>query len=771
VKIRTLIRASRLLIPLTGATALLTAIVTGANIASAPASAAPSPRSLEWRDPPGDPEIGGITLTGETVIISDTATGGLTRTVFFNNKNAGIITATVAVTGTPTLALTGGAAFSNTVETMVTSTAAPFEGDIAYVIGTNHGDQPGVLFTATNTNSLSVSIQITFVQDITAPTGGLSHPAAGWVTVTAGSTLPVTGTADDAGAGVASVQVMTGTGGLVQPAVYLKSDKTWVYTWTMPSEDGVAHILLVTITDHVGNALAVTLPITTDNVGPGAVDALTSTTHITGRWSNQNTVTVTWGAAQDGGSGLAGYATVWDSNPTTNTSPVSTTGAVTSASSTLADGTWYFHIRARDALNNWSDQWRDLGPFMIDMLPPVVTLTLPAQISATQIVVCWQGNDPGAQASGVASYTLAYQRDDNQTWLDTMNALSVSATVPVTGEHTYTFTITIYDRAGNSNSDQRVLRVAPFRVFVPAVLKNYPPPWEAGAGLSANTKVYAIAACTGTFSSTVYAGTDRGVYKSTNAGASWTLPSPGLGNQVIYGIAAATDCQTVYAATWGQGVYKSTNGGANWSNPNEGLSGNAVFVTYVALNPSDVNTIYAATAVGVYKSTNGGISWSSQGLSGIYVLGVSIDPQQPQTVYAATRSSGIYKTTNGGGNWTLLVPSSARVYIVAVDPHDSNHLLAATTENGVLRSTDGGANWTVVGSASKALWVAADLYKVQFWAGYDGLGVHRSTDGQTWAAYDLGLIGNSRTVYMVETGASYIYAGTGDRAWRYPRLP
>lgn len=270
-----------------GALVLLLTILIGAQMSS-PVVAAPGLRPLDWRNPPGDPEIGSITLTAD-IVLSDTAPGGLTRTVYFNNKRAGTITATVAVTGTPPLTLAGGVAFSNTTWTEITSTEAPFESDVVYTVGAHHGTQSVVLFTATNAVSI-VSIPIAFVRDITAPTGGFSNPATGWVSAT---TLQIAGTADDASAGIQQIRVMTGTGGPAQPAAYSSLDKTWAYTWTMPSENGVAHKLLVTITDWVGNALTASRAITVDNVPPTAVITAPAshmaTTTFPLYWSAQDT--------------------------------------------------------------------------------------------------------------------------------------------------------------------------------------------------------------------------------------------------------------------------------------------------------------------------------------------------------------------------------------------------------------------------------------------------------------------------------------------------
>ena len=412
-----------------------------------------------------------------------------------------------------------------------------------------------------------------FKIDTGVPSGSFGNPASGWVTATA--SLLISGTALSPRSEISQVQVVTGTGGPINFATYLSP--TWVYTWPIPAENGVAHTLLVTITDKIGSFVTLTLPITVDNVGPGAVINLTSTTHTTGTWSNQPTITTTWGAAADnGGSGLAGYATGWDTNPTiTTTTPVSITGAITTQSSARTDNAdWYYHLRAVDALGNWSSQWSDLGPFKLDTqisatvgltvtpagwtnrteftltwnnpadlsainnvrylmgstspvsagvgnsigsvtttvvttsnqgqnalwlwledragnsgytraqsvtllydtLSPAVTLTLPRQVAAAQVVAVWTGFDPGEPitGSGLYSYSLNSVRDDGTSAQQVVFAPATTATVSVASDHTYIFTLGAYDKAGNYTTTQPVpLRVGLFRIYLPLALNKY----------------------------------------------------------------------------------------------------------------------------------------------------------------------------------------------------------------------------------------------------------------------------------------------------------
>src|SRR5262245_23011696 len=107
--------------------------------------------------------------------------------------------------------------------------------------------------------------------------------------------------------------------------------------------------------------------------------------------------------------------------------------------------------------------------------------------------------------------------------------------------------------------------------------------------------------------------------------------------------------ETLYAGTQ-TGLFKSTNGGASWDKINSALS-----VFSIAINPRTPGTLYVSS-YGGFKSIDGGATWTpvSSGLPGlgsslplVDVTALAIDPQNPETLYAGTRL-GIYHTSNGG---------------------------------------------------------------------------------------------------------------------------
>ena len=167
--------------------------------------------------------------------------------------------------------------------------------------------------------------------------------------------------------------------------------------------------------------------------------------------------------------------------------------------------------------------------------------------------------------------------------------------------------------------------------------------------------------------STLYAGagtgTDNGngggVFKSTDAGATWG--ATGLTNTFVGALAIDPIApETLYAGTGyyqhdGGGVFRSTDAGATWSAT--GLT-NIFGLGALGIDPRMPSTLFASPGGGVFTSTDSGATWNAANTGlpedptgNTYVSALVIDPVTPRTLYAATYS-GIFKSTNGGGTWT-----------------------------------------------------------------------------------------------------------------------
>ncbi len=161
--------------------------------------------------------------------------------------------------------------------------------------------------------------------------------------------------------------------------------------------------------------------------------------------------------------------------------------------------------------------------------------------------------------------------------------------------------------------------------------------WERDTLTTSYSMCYAIAIDRSN-SNVVYAGGYNGyLFKTTNGGVNWTLSNTGLSGTVYDIKVASTKANTIYAGT-SSGVYKSTNAGASWTST--GLSAN---VQAVLINPLNENEIYAATSNGVYKSTTGGGGWTlmNTGLLNTNTTSLGIYPNN--WLFCGTNGTGMYR--------------------------------------------------------------------------------------------------------------------------------
>ena len=150
------------------------------------------------------------------------------------------------------------------------------------------------------------------------------------------------------------------------------------------------------------------------------------------------------------------------------------------------------------------------------------------------------------------------------------------------------------------------------------------------------------------------------IFKSTDGGATWTESDQGfpIATETSIGfiVVDPADSNVVYVATnrhestTAIGVYKSSDAGATWAPANFGLSD--LDVRHLALNPVNPGTLYAATGGGVYKSTDGGTSWqkANSGITTTEVVTLALSPTNHNVLYAAT-AQGVFKTKNGASSW------------------------------------------------------------------------------------------------------------------------
>lgn len=205
----------------------------------------------------------------------------------------------------------------------------------------------------------------------------------------------------------------------------------------------------------------------------------------------------------------------------------------------------------------------------------------------------------------------------------------------------------------------------------------------------------------------VFAGTEYGVFKTTNDGVSWEsingdLPQGYQERCISSLVLDPNDSQVIYIGTWYGGAYKTVDGGQHWYSMNTGLP-SFTEITALAFNPTNSNVLYAASYgffassvddSGVFKSTNGGGSWShvSAGITNRYARSLDVHPTVGDIVYVGTLGGGVFRTANGGDSWEHRVQGLNALEVNAF-LETGGTLYAATEFDGVYRSTDEGQSW------------------------------------------------------------------------------
>ena len=270
-------------------------------------------------------------------------------------------------------------------------------------------------------------------------------------------------------------------------------------------------------------------------------------------------------------------------------------------------------------------------------------------------------------------------------------------------------------------------------------------------------------------SQVLYAAVMGGMYKSRDAGATWTWAGTGLyaGSQTSSVAVDPVHPETVYASQWG--VYRSVNGGQTWKYT-------GVSESYqVAVHPRSSGTVFAATVNGIFRTSNGGVTWNrvTQGLPSSYSATlIAFDPSSERRMYAFIQEEfdapvgKLARSTDGGVTWQVLrngPQQNQRIVSLAVDPRVRGTLYAGTNR-AVYKSTDDGATWRQTGLATAGyVWTLKVHPRLgSVYAGTE-TGLFRSDDGgATWRQFSQGLGGAVLALAFSPSSAQIVYAGVSN---------
>ncbi|MDE3053220.1 MAG: glycosyl hydrolase, partial [Gemmatimonadota bacterium] len=228
---------------------------------------------------------------------------------------------------------------------------------------------------------------------------------------------------------------------------------------------------------------------------------------------------------------------------------------------------------------------------------------------------------------------------------------------------------------------------------------------------------------------------DRGVYKSTDGGVTWTKvlfrdDSTGAIDVEI----DRNNPKVVYAALWqayrkeytmssggpGSGLFKSADGGETWTEitHNPGLPAGIDGKIGIAVSPANSNRVYALVendSGGLYRSDDAGATWTLVNAShdirqrAFYYSHVYADPKDENLVYM--QNTSLFKSVDGGKTLTELRGTHGDFHDLWIDPDDGQHMVVGNDGGGAV-TTDGGAHWT------PETYSTAQLYHVAATVGY-----------------------------------------------------
>jgi photosystem II stability/assembly factor-like uncharacterized protein len=210
--------------------------------------------------------------------------------------------------------------------------------------------------------------------------------------------------------------------------------------------------------------------------------------------------------------------------------------------------------------------------------------------------------------------------------------------------------------------------------------------------------------------------TERGVYRTTDGGKSWT--------RVLYkdentgAIDVSFDPHNpdvVYAALWqarrqpwefssggpGSGLYRSTDGGVSWTHlTGHGLPAGLLGRIHVSVSAADSKRVYAmieSAEGGLFRSDDGGANWQRVNDDGRlsqrawYFSTILADPRDVDTLYA--ENTGLFRSTDGGKTFELLPARHGDHHGIWIDPTNPDRIIEAS-DGGASVSFDRGKTWS-----------------------------------------------------------------------------
>jgi photosystem II stability/assembly factor-like uncharacterized protein len=270
----------------------------------------------------------------------------------------------------------------------------------------------------------------------------------------------------------------------------------------------------------------------------------------------------------------------------------------------------------------------------------------------------------------------------------------------------------------------------------------------------------------------LFATTAIGLLSSADRGRTWRDMRVGEPGTPVRALAIDPWSPSIlFAGTEGKGLWKSSDAGASWT-PTDDSTLAGADVRDIAIDVSRPDLLYAAVnSLGLLRSTDAGRTWSvmTVGFSatGSQITRILLKKNGSGTLLYGTNGGSILRSTNGGESW---IPSRNGLeydYVHSLAAHPlATEVVFAGTETGVVVSSDFGVSWNAGGvdlpKLAACVAIAPSSQARSLYAFGEGIGLRASTDnGASWKPADRHLGGSTVSTMTTDAAGTRFIAATG----------
>jgi photosystem II stability/assembly factor-like uncharacterized protein len=239
----------------------------------------------------------------------------------------------------------------------------------------------------------------------------------------------------------------------------------------------------------------------------------------------------------------------------------------------------------------------------------------------------------------------------------------------------------------------------------------------------------------------IYVGTWRQGQRTEDGGKTWKLINNGmvLDTDMFQILVEHDDPDSVWVSTCGW-VYNSADRGDKWTRYRDGFNNRRIHD--IEVDPCNRDAVYAGSVAGLYRSDDRGKSWYSVSSEDLVINSIAMHPQRPGRVVVGVEGDGVYVSDDEAKTFTRSSDGLYDVKITSIvpDPSSKDRVYASVVfggaASGMYRSSDGGATWERASAAKLPEVLSLDIARdgeadPKFVAGTER-GFFYSNDGVEW---------------------------------------